>query len=173
MKKTLLFIMTMLVISLFPSCNEKNAPDNGNNQSDEMYVDLGLPSGTLWKNQNEVNPNHKFGLFTFNQAIDMYGQQLPTREQWQELLDKCTWSWTYEGFKVVGNNKNYIIIPAEGAMDDMDKEPYGIGEDGNYWTSAPSGTRDAWAFEFEAGGKDIGIDNNLSQETYISVRLVK
>ena len=170
MKKTFLFVLTAMVVCMFTGCKQSSS-DEPTEQN--IYVDLGLPSGTLWKNQNEVNPNHKFGLFTFNQAIDMYGQQLPTREQWQELLDKCTWSWTYEGFKVVGNNKNYIIIPAEGAMDDMDKEPYGIGEDGNYWTSAPSGTRDAWAFEFEAGGKDIGIDNNLSQETYISVRLVQ
>lgn len=63
MKKTLLFILTAMVVCCFSSCNEKNAPDNGNNQSDEMYVDLGLPSGTLWKSSNEVNGNHSSGLF--------------------------------------------------------------------------------------------------------------
>ena len=168
MKKAFLFIMTMLVISLFPSCKENNTP-SGND-----YVDLGLPSGTLWKSTNEVNRTHSFGLFTFDEAVAQFGQQLPSKEQWQELLDECTWSWTYEGFKVIGSNKKYIILPAEGTMDDNDKEPYGVGEDGGYWTSAPSGINSAWAFEFEKGGRDIGIDDNLSQnKERISVRLVK
>ena len=168
MKKAFLFIMTMLVISLFPSCKENNTP-SGND-----YVDLGLSSGTLCKSTNEVNRTHSFGLFTFDEAVAQFGQQLPSKEQWQELLDECTWSWTYEGFKVIGSNKKYIILPAEGTMDDNDKEPYGVGEDGNYWTSAPSGINSAWAFEFEKGGRDIGIDDNLSQnKERISVRLVK
>lgn len=169
MKQKFLFILIAVTSCLLTACKENNSPNN----NEESYVDMGLTSGTLWKTHNEVNTNNAYGLFTFQEAVNKFGQQVPTKEQWQELLDECTWSWTYEGFKVLGRNKNFIIIPAEGAMDDMDTEPYGIGEDGNYWTSAPSGTKDAWAFEFEESGRDMGIDNNLSQNTRISVRLVQ
>ena len=44
------------------------------------YVDLGLPSGTLWKEYNE-----NCGLITYDQARHYYGNSLPTKEQWEEL----------------------------------------------------------------------------------------
>ena len=169
MKKTFLFVLTSMVVCMFTSCKQSSS-DEPTEQN--IYVDLGLPSGTLWKNQNEVNPNHKFGLFTFKQAIDMYGQQLPTREQWQELLDKCTWSWTYEGYKIIGSNKNYIILPAEGNWDGKHNEPSSVGKEGYYWTSAPSGD-DGWYFVFEGSKDDKGLEDFAKEECSISVRLVQ
>ena len=47
------------------------------------YVDLGLPSGTLWKGKNEG------GWYTYEEAISMFGNLLPTKEQFEELIN--TW----------------------------------------------------------------------------------
>lgn len=46
------------------------------------YVDLGLPSGTLWKTENE-----DCGLVTYDKAYELYGNSLPTYEQLKELND--------------------------------------------------------------------------------------
>lgn len=83
-----------MVVCCFSSCNEKNAPDNGNNQSDEMYVDLGLPSGTLWKSSNEVNGNHSSGLFTFDEAV---------KKIWSTTANKRTMSGTNRPLHMVAD----------------------------------------------------------------------
>ena len=54
------------------------------------YVDLGLPSGTLWKSKNE-----KGMYYTYGEAVRQFGDQLPTREQFAELKAFC--SWTQQG----------------------------------------------------------------------------
>ena len=51
------------------------------------YVDLGLPSGTLWKAENE-----DCGLITYDQAVNFYRTSLPTKEQWEELKNFCLWT---------------------------------------------------------------------------------
>ena len=81
--------------------NEKPVAESG-------YVDLGLPSGTKWKTTNEDGSyNPKIAKMTF-------GNKVPTKEQLEELVSKCQWQWTGEGYKVVGNNGNYIYLPAAG-----------------------------------------------------------
>ena len=44
--------------------------------------------------------------------------RLPTKAEMQELVDRCTWTWTtYKyatGYKVTGPNGNSIFLPAEG-----------------------------------------------------------
>lgn len=44
--------------------------------------------------------------------------RMPTEAEWQELLDKCTWTWAsrndINGFKVTGPNGNWIFLPAAG-----------------------------------------------------------
>ena len=50
------------------------------------YVDLGLPSGTQWKEKNEVNPaDSVYNLYTYDEAMTEFGEQLPTKEQFEEL----------------------------------------------------------------------------------------
>ena len=76
------------------------------------YVDLGLPSGTLWKRQNES------GLYTYEQAINRFGSKLPERHHYVELINECTWIWIDDyGSKVVGPNGNSITLPAAGYRD--------------------------------------------------------
>lgn len=48
---------------------------------EKEYVDMGLPSGTLWASENEE------GYFTFDEAVEKFGNSLPARWQFCELID--------------------------------------------------------------------------------------
>ena len=98
------------------------------------FIDLGLPSGTLWAESNEE------GFYTFDEAVSKYGDSLPTREQFIELRSQCKWEWMGDGYKVTGPNGNCIVLPAKGFRDD-DGNVYGVGFIGNYWSSTPLGRR--------------------------------
>lgn len=128
------------------------------------YTDLGLPSGTLWRNYNCS------GYYSFNEAISSYGDYLPTKEQLIELTAECQWTWTGSGYKVVGPNGNSITFPVEGYRN----TDGGIGlkgVQGEYWSSTPSGSDTGWFLLI----KNDGSIKVLSQERKWgdSVRLVK
>lgn len=63
--------------------------------------------------------------------------RLPTKAECQELVDKCTWTWTTQngvkGCKVTGPNGNSIFLPAAGHRSWTSF--YNNGMDGNYWSS--------------------------------------
>lgn len=132
--------------------------------STQQYVDLGLPSGTLWKSANE-----KGGFYNYDEAINKYGDKLPTREQWEELKGMCTWSWTGKGYKVTGDNGNSISLPAAG-FHECGGGVYNVAEFGNYWSSDPSGGDYAWGFVFDS--EEISMDKCPRCEGQ-SVRLVQ
>ena len=57
--------------------------------SDDIeYVDLGLPSGTLWSS-NYVEDENKEILYVTQEKSKAF--DIPTVEQWQELVQKCRW----------------------------------------------------------------------------------
>lgn len=72
------------------------------------YTDLGLHSGTLWKNYNSG------GCYTLDAANTTYGNYLPSKDQWVELIAECQWTWETNGYIVKGPNGNSIFLPAEG-----------------------------------------------------------
>lgn len=112
----------------------------------EEYVDLGLPSGTLWKAENEE------GLMDFNSAYKAYKKRIPSMKQWGELERCCKWEWTGDGYSVTGPNGATIFVPAAGyrnASGQIGKK----GVFGNYWTSTKKGREEAWRFGFEEGDK--------------------
>lgn len=128
------------------------------------YVDLGLPSGTLWKDQNEAG-----GFYTYDQALAKFGRSLPTKEQLEELKNSCRWTWNGNGYQVEGPSGESIVLPAAGNRD-CDGSVYGVGSFGDYWSSTPSGSGDAWYLGFGSGG--VGMD--YSSRCYSqSVRLVR
>lgn len=93
------------------SGNSKNQTKVGvatTSQSSSEWVDLGLPSGTLWKNKNEE------GYYTDEQAISKFGNKLPSNNQLDELHKHCTWVWKGNGYNVIGPNGNSIFLPALG-----------------------------------------------------------
>ena len=127
------------------------------------YVDLGLPSGTLWKAKNEE------GFYTYEQAVNRFGDKLPTKEQYAELNDKCRWTWTGSGYKVVGPNGNSIVLPAAGSRDCDGGVDY-VGSGGYYWSSTPNGSVHAWRLNFNSGVVNIGSNYRCRGS---SVRLVQ
>lgn len=90
------------------------------------YVDMGLPSGTLWKNKNEK------GLIAYDEAIK-FGNKLPTQEQLDELLTYCKWTWKKDGLMLTSANGNSIFLPADGEGDSYLNEMDEQGEVGYYW----------------------------------------
>ncbi len=109
------------------------------------FVDLGLPSGTLWKENNEP------GFYEFDIAKKKFGRFLPTKKQWEELDVNCQWIWNGSGFTVVGPNGNNIILPADGDFPcDGDGNRYGIdnvGLFGTYYSLyEDSNGFDVWTF---------------------------
>ena len=115
-------------------------------ESKSGYVDLGLPSGTLWNNSNEGGD---YALYTYDEAINRFGNQLPTKYQLEELQNKCRWSWTGNGYKVTGSNGNSIILPAAGYRF-CDGDVHYVSAAGNYWSSAPSYSDQAWHLIFDS-----------------------
>lgn len=61
------------------------------------YIDLGLPSGTLWATKTQ------YSNMTWDNAISRFGNRVPTMNQYKELLAHC---------KVdrVTNNKTYFTV---------------------------------------------------------------
>ena len=75
-----------------------------------------------------------------------YQYSIPTKEDWQELMTQCTWSWRSDGKFVVvrGPNGNIIILPMAGYRSGQDL--YDNGTDGYYWSSTldVESPDDAW-----------------------------
>ena len=104
------------------------------------YVNLGLPSGTLWKDQNEN------GFYDYSSAVQKYGRMLPTKAQAEELKTKCRWTWTGNGFKIVGPNGKSIYLPACGCI--HCDGSYNEVSCGYYWTCTPDDSEAAWTLDF-------------------------
>ncbi len=127
------------------------------------YVDLGLPSGTLWKSTNEK------GFYTYNQAQEKFSGQLPTKEQLLELKEKCQWTREGSDYRVTGPNGNSIVLPAAGARNCREKVT-GVGTYGYYWSGTRGGSKLSYALRFGSKGKDV---EQYSLCFGFSVRLVK
>lgn len=134
--------------------------------SSQGYVDLGLSSGTFWRNENEGGENVRY---TYNEAVSRFANKLPTKEQLEELKNQCTWTWTGSGYKVVGPNGNSIYFPAAGYRY-CDGDVCNVGSYGYYWSSTPSGSDYAYGLYFYSGGVGIGSGNRCYGH---SVRLVQ
>ena len=64
--------------------------------------------------------------------------RMPTTAEWNELLTKCTWTWTAKdsvnGYEVKSKNGYDIFLPAAGCR--FDDGLYFAGSVGNYWSSS-------------------------------------
>ena len=87
------------------------------------------------------------------------GWRMPTKEELDELVDKCGWQWTtqggHNGYKVTGPNGNSIFLPAAGwrAGTSLDR----TGGNGYYWSSTPLGgsTQSAYRLYFYSGNHNV------------------
>ncbi|MBQ7530626.1 MAG: hypothetical protein IJT12_02850 [Paludibacteraceae bacterium] len=131
--------------------------------AENVFVDLGLPSGTLWKSSNEE------GLIDYNTAKKKYKRELPSVKQWKELKKYCEWQWADNGYRVTGPNGTVIFFPAAGYRNYSGKIGQ-VGKFGNYWSSTPKDAEEAWRFGFEPDKFSIAPNSRAYGR---SVRLVK
>ena len=94
------------------------------------YVDLGLPSGTLWSSDCVKTDNGNVVYVTKENSVD---HEIPTFEQWKELVDECKWeqmserNWTESGFYhwhewviCLGPNGNKVTFERTGIYEATD-----------------------------------------------------
>ena len=69
--------------------------------------------------------------------------RMPTSADWEELIYKCTWTWTTQngvnGRRITGPNGNRIFLPAAGHWSDTNLYPWASGtvdSSGLYWSSS-------------------------------------
>ena len=111
------------------------------------FVDLGLPSGRLWATENAP------GFYTFDEAVDTFGELLPKGSAIVELIEEstCIWNDEKKGLDITGPNGSTIFLPAAGytwgSPDVKAKD-----NEGNYWTRMPLSQTYARGLSFDSGG---------------------
>ena len=111
------------------------------------------PINIKMKNRNSMELVHIYegiaGDVRYDAATVAWGSewQMPTSEQFQELLDNCTWEWTRmcrsNGYKVTSKiNGNWIFLPCGGTYSGTPYYEYefagNIDRYSAYWTSTPA-----------------------------------
>ena len=87
------------------------------------------------------------------------GWRMPTKDEFKELKDKCTWKWVSDvGYKIIGPNDNSIFLPAASYLDYIytdlqDAPPKGF--DGFYWSSSLYSDGRAWFLYFYSDNYDM------------------
>ena len=169
MKKNM-FILTiclsLIVGCSIEGCSRKKIITSG-------YVDLGLPSGTEWKAENETDVMDPIDrILWYDDALRDYGYNLPTKEQFEELKNHCEWEWddSKKGYIITGNNNKSIFLPTVAWSDDLfNYNEAGWG--GMYWSSTShDSTENAWAFMFDPHGASLDY---CSKQCLLAVRLVR
>lgn len=179
-----------------------------------VFVDLGLPSGTLWTRKNvgaesETDPGLYFSWgnieghakdsgYNFSDSVysGTTGKSLsasftpgdarydaatanlgssyamPTKTQFEELINSCTWTWTTKngvsGYNVQGTNGSSIFFPAAGYYDGTT-----LGDSatsGYYWSTDFYSSSNARYLGFNSSSK--GVSSNFRYYG-LSVRAVR
>ncbi len=107
---------------------------------------------TCGKNFGSIAGNSQYDAARYNWGGTW---RLPTKEEIDELVDKCTGTWTtmngHNGYKVTGPNGNSIFLPAEGCWGGTSLGD--AGSIGFYWSATPleSDTYNAYGLLFNSG----------------------
>ena len=115
------------------------------------WVDLGLPSGRLWASENVD------GYYTYDQAVELFGEYLPKGAAFAELIEECKVEWNPQtkGLDVTGPNGNSIFLPACGYKGE--KGCRSVGDEGNYWSRMPYANSESFAPYSQAGARRLGF----------------
>lgn len=110
---------------------------------------------SAYTESNSKTYNKKFGDISGNPDYDAAranwggSWRLPSKAEFEELIDRCTWTWTsqggHNGYKVTGPNGNSIFLPAAGWR--SKSSLHGAGDNGYYWSSTPN-EKSAYSLEF-------------------------
>ena len=158
-----------LVESESPSHQCEEVTDSPAPAAFEGFVDLGLPSGTLWAEENAE------GFYTFDDAVAEFGDSLPSARHMIELYECCQWKWDSErkGYEVIGLNGSSIFLPAAGYRYQNSGEVRGAGSEGNYWTRCPDKFSAADGRYLSFGSGIVNPLNGYYRANGFSVRAVR
>ena len=111
------------------------------------FIDLGLPSRKAWA--TTAAPGH----YTFDEAVEAFGDYLPKGATLVELYEECDWKWDNEknGYTVTGPNGNSIFMPANGYIAPGENSVKWAGSEGNYWSRLPYSQTNARSLYFYSG----------------------
>ena len=107
----------------------KSCPDSKH----PHWIDLGLPSGTLWRccNEGASSPEAFGGYYEFGEVATA-----PSLDQINELINQTTWIWTtrngVKGRLFTGSNGGSIFLPAAGIREGG--SDHAVGTNGYYWS---------------------------------------
>lgn len=131
------------------------------------YGDYNSESGSyiMYKYNNTTIYGAMDGLTTLQSSDDAAtqslgsGARMPTKAEWQELLDNTSFVWTsvngVNGCKFTASNGNSIFLPAAGGR--FGEALDGDGIYGRYWSSSllESDAYYAWGMGFISGYRDV------------------
>ena len=91
--------------------------------------------------------------------------RMPTKAEFQELLDNCnvTWTSSYMGKGVAGRlftsktNGNSVFFPAAGSCDSSSVNY--VGSEGLYWSASWDSSSNTWNLYFRSGGQTLGNES--------------
>ena len=93
--------------------------------------------------------------------------RMPTKEEVEELINKCTWTFTrrngYNGYKITGRNGNSIFLPTAPGDDERK---------GEYWSSTLSDGNSWQAKTIYFYGDDYYVHGAANRETALFIRPV-
>ena len=95
------------------------------------------------------------------QWVSCASWRMPSKKDWQELVEKCTWTrinyFNIKGFQVKGPNGNSIFLPFTGVRFNENISNIGVG---NYWTSeiVESDRTCAYYFYMDKDGPNDNVD---------------
>ena len=141
----LIYIPLVMVVALVLISNtvyDKVETDNTDIEADAYpehdFIDLGLSVNWATCNLGSNYPYYRGTLYELSMeyqgdtATALWGKdwRMPTKEEFQELMDSCSWEFdnNNQGFIVTGRNGNSIFLPAGGFKSgDRDYLNYGSG----------------------------------------------
>lgn len=139
----------------------------------QEFVDLGLPSGTLWGKRNVKIANKKhFTHYEIPLVEYITGYNVPSYEDFEELINLCKWEWKTigrtKGYKVTGSNGNHIFLPAIGLYDGTSLSYSGTF--GYCWSTEHIDPGYAYFLFFSSNSECISYGSRLYS---LSIRLIK
>lgn len=100
--------------------------------------------------------------------------RLPTKEEYEELIKKCSWEWINKndnvGYKVIGPNGNSVFLPAAGHCPKSSTER--LKQYGYYWSSTPNHSINGNSFYF-GFYEDSKYVSHIGCSDCLAIRLVK
>ncbi len=137
-----------------------------------IFCAWGDPEGTY--NLTSTNYNRDVSEIAGNPEYDIATNlwnerwQIPTKEQWQELIDECTWEYQHDsdhnlhGYLVTGTNGNSIYLPMYNYIIGTN-EPGESEYPGYYWSSTEQNDYHAYCMYLYTSSHNV---NNYEYKYY-------